>query len=419
MKNRWFVMLGGVLVSCLMMMATAMAAGPVAELNMWIMPNSNKSQSDLEDVLVKFHKTHKNIKVKVTVLDWGAAWPKITTAATSGDVPDLVQLGTTWVSAVSGMGALEDLSLKVDQMGGAASFIPAAWKTASVEGASAITAIPWIVDARAMFYRTDVFKKLDIKPSDVDTWEGFVAALQKIKDANLVIDGVKVSPLGITGKNDWNVIHNLAPWIWAAGGEFLTTDNKKGSLDSDAAVNGLNFYIDLVKKGFVPYGCLEQNTTQVSTDFDNGKYAIVFDGPYKVKSMTTPAQRGGAMDTVAAKKFAILPYPKGPHGRYTYLGGSNLAIFKAGKNKDAAWEVVKYLASPEAQVEYAKYTGFLPANKKAFEDAFFAKDINRKVYVDAVKYGKTYPTIAAWGLLENVLMRRFGVMWDNLLATLK
>jgi len=39
-----------------------------------------------------------------------------------------------------------------------------------------------------------------------------------------------VDPLGIPGKNNWNVIHNFVPWIWADGGELLSPDRKKLSL---------------------------------------------------------------------------------------------------------------------------------------------------------------------------------------------
>lgn len=389
------------------------------EIDMWIMPNSNKPAGDLEDVLKNFHRKNRNIKVKITALDWGAAWPKITTAATSGDVPDIVQLGSTWVSAISAMGVLEDFSEQVKSLGGKDAFLPSAWRTAGLEGSGQVTALPWIVDARAMYYRTDVFRQLDIKPEDLDTWEGFVTVLDKIKQADLTIDGVKVRPLGIPGKNDWNVVHNLAPFIWGAGGSFLNEDFSQSTLHEEKAVAGMDFYVDLVRKGFVPLECLEQNTAQVSTDFDNGHYAIVFDGPYKLKSLTTPAQRGGALSTIAAKKFGILPYPAGPAGRFTYVGGSNLAVFSGSKNKKEAWKVLEYLASPEAQVAYSKASGFLPANQKAFDDPYFVKDVNRKVYVEAVKYGRAYPAIPTWGLLEPAMMKRFGIMWDHFLDTVR
>jgi multiple sugar transport system substrate-binding protein len=52
-------------------------------LEMWIMPNSQEPVADLESVIAAFEKKHPKIKVKITSLDWGSAWQKITTAARS------------------------------------------------------------------------------------------------------------------------------------------------------------------------------------------------------------------------------------------------------------------------------------------------------------------------------------------------
>src|SRR3989344_3190810 len=96
-------------------------------VEMWVMPNSLNPVGDIEGLLKPFEEK-TGIKVKVTSVDWGAGWSKITTAATSGDVPDLVQLGSTWVSAITGMGALEELSAEaIASLGGSAAFVPVAW----------------------------------------------------------------------------------------------------------------------------------------------------------------------------------------------------------------------------------------------------------------------------------------------------
>ncbi|MBU0687700.1 MAG: sugar ABC transporter substrate-binding protein [Candidatus Margulisbacteria bacterium] len=385
--------------------------GPVT-LNIWIMPNSLEPVTDLENIFKDFEKENPDIKVKVTSVDWGAAWTKITTAATSNDVPDIVQLGSTWVGSISSMNALWDMKDRVDEIGGPSAFVPAAWSTHGLSGADQVTAIPWIVDARAMYYRTDVFNKLGLTSKDLNDWNSFVNALEKIKTANLVIDGVKVAPLGISGKNDWNVIHNLAPWIWGAGGDFVSKDNKKSLLDSKQAFNGVVFYVDLVKKGFVPLEYLELNSAQVSSNFNQGAVAIYFDGPYEVKTLTTPPQQGGAAGSVASRNFNVAPYPKGPKGRYTFIGGSNLAIFKASKHKEQAWRAIKHLMKKESQISYAKVTGFLPSRMEAFNDPYITANQQRKVFKEAIKYGKTYPCIPAWGVLEPILTRRFGIMWD-------
>ena len=98
-------------------------------VQMWVMPNSLEPIGDIENLLKDFEAHNPGIKVKVTSVDWGAAWTKITTAATSGDVPDLVQLGSTWVGSISSMNALLDMKDRVAELGGKDTFIPAAWRS--------------------------------------------------------------------------------------------------------------------------------------------------------------------------------------------------------------------------------------------------------------------------------------------------
>lgn len=389
----------------------------VVTVTMMMMPNSLEPLRDIKDVLKDFEKEHPKIKVKVTVIDWGAAWTKITTAATSHDVPDIVQLGSTWVGSISSMGALYDVSDRAHEVGGKAAFVPAAWKTSGLIGSGKVTAIPWIVDARALYYRTDVFEKLGLTKKDIDTWAGFKKTLKKIKDAKLVIEGLEIVPLGIPGKNDWNVVHSLSPWIWAAGGDFLAPDLKTSTLDSEAALKGVLFYLALPKEGLVPYEYLEYNTAQVSSQFNNGSVAMYFDGPYEVRTLTTPPAQGGAGDSITAKNFAVAPSPKGPKGRYAFVGGSNLSIFKASKHKEEAWEVIKYLVSKKAQLQYTQACGFLPARLEVFNNPYFSVNPQRKVFKQVLKYGRTYPCIPSWGLLEPILTRRFGIMWDYITAS--
>lgn len=412
MKSCAFLVIGILLIISLGGCAPSNKTGEERVVEMWVMPNSLEPVGDLERLLKPFEEK-SGIKVKITSVDWGAAWSKITTAATSGDVPDLVQLGSTWVSAIAGMGALETFSPEaIAAVGGAQAFIPVAWSTCGVEKSGKISAIPWIVDARALYFRTDALQLAGVSPRDLDNWDSFKISLKKLFDKDLVIEDQPMAPLGIAGKNDWNVIHSLTPWIWMAGGDILAPDRKTCILDSKEVFEGISYYISLVRDNFVPIEYLELNTAQVSGNFNSGACALYFDGPYEVKTLTRSVSEGGAQGSLASKNFAVTGYPKGPKGRYTFVGGSSLALFKSGKHKADALTVIQYLTSKTAQIEYAKASGFLPAKLDAFTDPFFAKDPNRKVFKEAVLYGKTYPAIPSWGLLEPVLTRRFGIMWD-------
>ena len=66
----------------------------------------------------------------------------------------------------------------------------------------------------------NVFKKAGVDPRDAfANWGSFKQAMQKLNGTEL--NGKKIAALGYPGKNDWNVVHNMAPWIWNAGGDFL------------------------------------------------------------------------------------------------------------------------------------------------------------------------------------------------------
>lgn len=400
-------------------------------INIWIMPNSPRPVIDLEEVLSDFKKDNPDIEIVITAIDWGAAWSKITVAATSGIGPDICQIGSTWVGTIASMGSLLPLNDYISEIGGEEAFLPAIWKTSHIEGSKEIIAIPWFVDVRAIYYRTDIFKKLGLTKKDLDTWESFEKTLKRIKEAKVVTDekgnlyvgkeaedklkqqGYKlIEPLGITGKNDWNVIHNFVPWIWAAGGELLSSDRKKAVFDSKEALQGVFFYTGLVRKGLVPIKSLELNTTQVATNFVNGEYAMYFDSPHMVKYMSLPEEEGGTGETVASKNYDIALFPKGPKGRFHFMGGSNLVIFKFSKHPKEAWRIVAYLCSKKAQIKYSQKTGFLPSRKDAFDDPYFEKDPKRKIFKEATKYGKVYPCIPSWGPIEPVLTRRLGILWD-------
>ena len=392
--------------------------GKETVIRMWVMPNSAQPVQDLQELLIPFEQQHPGIKVEVTSIDWGSAKDKLNSAAISGVGPDITQIGTTWVGLVSATGALEPLSpAQVAEVGGAAAYLPAAWNTAGVEGSGSIHSIPWFVDARVLYYRSDVFEKLKLGPADIADWKSFKETLTRIKKARLVMYDQVVEPLGSPGSNDWNILHNMAPWIWAFGGDLFDQSRSQAIFNQPAAVAGVNYFLSLALEGYIPKYCLELNTAQVAAKFNEGAFAMYFDTPAQVRNLELPIEKGGAAGTVAARNYSIALYPAGPAGQYTFFGGSNLAIFKASKNKDAAWELIKYLNSQQAQVAYAKATGFVPARVDAFADPYFKDHPKRKVFIDAVKKGRSYPAVSSIGAAEPGLMRHFGNLWAQVSGT--
>ncbi|MBW5445231.1 extracellular solute-binding protein [Cohnella sp. CFH 77786] len=389
--------------------ASSSAQSAPVTLSAWIMPNSPKPDADLLKVMDPYLKQHPNVTLKVTVLDWGSAWTKITTAATSGEGPDILQLGTTWVPAIASMGGIDKITDKISDVGGAENYLSASWNTTKIEGQEDIYAVPWFVDARAIYYNTEAFKAANVDPAEAfKTWESFEAALQKVN--GVTVGGNKVAALGIPGKNDWNVVHNIFPWIWAAGGDVLSADHKSAVFNEGKGIDGVMYYTGLANKGLVDKSSLEKNSSQIESDFGDGKSAVIITGPWLAKNFATPKDAGGMSDKAAAKQFAISPLPAGPAGQSTFIGGSDLTVFKGSKHKDEAWDVIKYLSSEEAQKAYANISGQLPAKKSLIESPDL--DSNMKAFAEATKYGKSYPSIPQWGPTETALQKHFANIWD-------
>ncbi len=386
-------------------------------LEIWIMPNSPKPIDDLKAIVAPFEKAN-NVEVKVTVLDWGVAWTRITTAATSGVGPDIVQLGTTWVGAITAMNVLEPVDDVLQALGGSKAYLPAVWNTTRLYGSSTATAVPWFSELRAFYYRTDALKAAGVDPNKMfSTWQDFEAGLAQLAKSSFTDPVTKkpLFPLCAPGKNTWDVLHSAAPWIWGNGGEIVKRVGGKwqSALNSPESLDGLDFYFSLAVKGYIPTEALEKNTAQIEADFQAGRCAVMSSGPWVIRGSRLPESQGGFAERVAAKNLGVAPYPRGPKGRYTFFGGSNLAIFKFSKNKELAKELLKFLGSPEGNYKYAVTAGNLPTQKTAWERPEIKNDPLLSKFVLAAQFGRTYPTLAGWGEVENLAVQHLGMVWDT------
>ena len=312
------------------------AANAGKGLLLWVMPNTPKPEKDMVDLLEPFKAAHPGVEVKVSVLDWGSAWTKLTTAAIAGDGPDVVQLGTTWTPFLSGMNVLLPLDDLDKELNVKETFLPATWAAAKPRTSASVTSLPWFIDVRPLFYRSDVFAQAKVDPQGIATWDDYLAALKKIQAAKVKTGGEIVSPVGFPGKNDWNVVHNFAPWIWGAGGDFLSEKGDKCVLDSKESIEGILFYLSLVRQGLNPKTNMEKNTAQVSADFDAGRLATIFETTLKESALNQAASQSGTAQSHVAENYGVLVPPAGPKSRAVFMGGSHLAIFKSSKNQALA-----------------------------------------------------------------------------------
>jgi multiple sugar transport system substrate-binding protein len=389
--------------AAILLAATGHGAGAV-ELTMWVMPVTTNAQHDVPALIAPWLAQHPGVTVRVTVLDWESGWNKITAAAASRRGPDLLELGTTWMPAIAAMGGLEPLTAgQLAQVDDGAPYYAELWKTTQVFGHKGVYGLPWYADVRAAFYRTDVFRQAGVDPVQAfSSWDAFHAALKKINGQTVA--GKRIAALAYAGKNDWNVVHNLAPWIWNAGGDVLSADAKHSALNSPQALQAIAFYSSLAVEGLVPSNALEKDSDILEGAWVGGDYGVIFSGPWLMRRIFE-APKGSVVRT----NFDVAPYPTGPHGHATFFGGSNLAIFKGSRHKAEAWELVKYLGGKTAQVQLALVSSMMPARIDAANDPAWTgrHPVYAKLTAIAAD-GRAYPPIPAWGPLETVYTKHLG-----------
>ncbi|WP_326696103.1 sugar ABC transporter substrate-binding protein [Streptomyces sp. NBC_01754] len=314
----------------------------------------------LQPELDKFEK-ETGIKVKLEVVPWGDLLNRILTATTSGQGPDVLNIGNTWSASLQASGALLPWDAKnFDAIGGRDRFVESALGSTGVEGKDP-AAVPLYSMAYALYYNKKMFADAGIKQPPA-TWDELVTTGKKLsKDGKWA--------LGAEGSNLSNNIHQIFVLGKQHGADFFTPDGKP-DFTSDGAVAAVKQYVDLMAKDkIIAPGNAEYAQNQSLSDFAKNKTAMVL---WQTAAATFKSQ---GMDE---SEWGVVPAPvqSGKPGQGTgtnsMVAGINMAVFENTKNVDGAKKFVKFMTSDEEQILLNKAYGSIPPVKSAQEDEAFS-----------------------------------------------
>ncbi|HET6547336.1 MAG TPA: sugar ABC transporter substrate-binding protein [Solirubrobacter sp.] len=375
-------------------------------LTVWTMPNSPKPKEDLQKMVEPF-TAKTGVKVDVQEVGWDVQFDRIRNAAVSGEGPDITQAGTTQVPFFAALGGFTDLSDRVGDIGGQDAYAPGVWNTTQVEGQQGTWAVPWFTEARSIYYRKDVLKKAGVDPAtafaDLDS---FRATLQAIKDK---VPGIE--PFGAPGRKAFDLVHNVMPFVWDNGGSELSSDATQSTINAPEAQAGVEFMAGLIQDGLYDKSQLERDGTQVENQFKGGRLAVWIGGPWVLGSIERADD--DTWNDKARANVGVAPMPTGPEGEaYTFVGGSDLMVFKSSEHPDEAWALLKFLSQDQTQKDYASLLGMFPARLEPQQQVGESDD-NHKAFFEAIQTGRTYAPIPQWGQIENAYKTRFGNILDS------
>jgi multiple sugar transport system substrate-binding protein len=377
-------------------------------VRLWIMNNGPDPVRDTERIVAPFER-QTGIDVKVELVDWTHQFDRIRTAARTGEGPDLTQAGTTQVPFFATLNAFEDLGPRVGTIGGAGAYTPAVWDTTGVTGRQGTWAVPWFTEARAIYYRKDLLRAAGVDPKDAfTTWAAFRRTLSRLRGLKAQ-DGTPVAPFGSPGEA-FDLVHHVAPFVWGAGGSELSANARRSTIADPKARAGVMFFADLLRDGLYTPTALDRNSAEVESEFKRGRLAVWIGGPWTLASTTRDDDPDWSDQ--ARRNVGIAPLPKGPARRgYTFVGGSNLMMFKASRHKDEAWALIRFLAQTETQRAYADITGMFPARLEPQREEGH-RDGNHAAFLHAIEQGRTYPALPQWGQIENAYKTRFATILE-------
>lgn len=341
------------------------------EIIMWLIGSEAQAKT-IKELAEDFH-AKTGVRVKCDAISWGDAHSKYLTSIAGGVAPDIATMGLTWGSEFGNLGSMVDLKAaypaEVEEM--KASIFPGLWN--SIQAGDKIYGIPFDMSECVLYYRNDIIAK------PPQTWEELADLLTELGKSNkgMIFDWGSLNWIG------------YSPFLWQAGGDYYNSDHTQVTVNSPEAVSAMKFFSELYTKYNVP-----KTKIPLEQGIRTGDFPIAISGNWMIDRLRLSAPE-------IAGKFSIATMPKGPTGKMTaFIGGRIIGIFEQSRNKEAAWEFIKYLSTPEVQkklyeASQSEQDTYLPPSTKTW-DILSMDPKFKEVLVNQANDAKGPPPVTQW-----------------------
>lgn len=214
--------------------------------------------------------------------------------------------------------------------------------------------LPIQESSAGFYYNKKIFRDAGIDVSGYSATNPWTFAQFKEVCARLQAHGVTAVDMRIDATKDETAPYLLYPFIYAAGGSFVSEDGytASGYYNSAETAKGFQFIKDLISAGYTSYAI-------GATDFFTGKV-----GMYLSSGWTIPDLDNKYRENFASRDdWGLLPYPKEAAAASATGSWSYAITNNHHEDKTAALELLKWMTSAESSKAITDATGMIPARR--------------------------------------------------------
>lgn len=302
----------------------------------------NTSEPSLQNAVDAFMKANPNIKVELMDIPSADYTTKLTTMLNGGAEMDafLVKDADT-TKSLADKGQLADLTEYIAADGVDLADYNGLAENFNYDGKQ--YGLPVRTDYYIMYYNKDMFDAKNLEyPSNDWTWADFEETAKKL-----------------TGDGKYGAfIHTWQACVQNWG----VQDGKHTIMDYETGYDFFKPYYEMALRmqdegSIQSYGELKSANIHYSGPFAQGTVGMMPMGTWYMSTIIESVKKG---ESSVNWGVATLPHAEGVEAGYTVGSATPMCVNASSDKKDAAWELVKFIAGEEGAAEFAK-VGKIPA----------------------------------------------------------
>lgn len=362
-------------------------------ITVWHAMTSNTGEA-FDAVVKEFEKQNPDIKVNSTyIANQGEGQnEKLLTSIAGGNPPDVAYFDRFEIASWAAQGSLEDLTELAEKDGITKDrYYPYTWEEASFDGK--LYGIPTTTDSRLVFFNKDHFEEAGLDPDNPPkTIEELEAAAEKLT----IKKGNSFERIGFI---PWYSQGWFYGWGWSFGGDFYDKDTNTVTADHPKNIEALEWMTEYAEKYNVEdiSGFTDSQGSGAMDPFLTGQISMKVDGNFGISNIAKfkPDLNYGVFP---------IPTPTGDNFK-TWSGGWSVVIPKGAKNKDEAWEFLKFFGGEEAQKIFSEGSKNFSAIDSVNEELGYKEEPIFKEFISILSESNSRPVMTEGSLYWNELAK--------------